>query len=331
MKIAFASCINTRSYHNQPVWNNIAKHEPDVLLLLGDNVYLDIPWVNVLGVAGPVHPSDADDADFLRHGYELYRELLAQSDFSALIQRRNLRSYAIWDDHDFLWNDASGGTLSKVVHGEKMRASAALHWQFREALRNKNPATFPPAVTDPRLHNPIETAPGYSCIDLDNNLYLHLTDGRSFRTAHTMFGANQRDQITDTIHEHASGIHLLASGNVVRAKSGERWDAYPEDYQWLLNIAANHKVLVLSGDVHENRLPPPLKLTGGPIRWLHEATSSGAAIGHKLLVNTGKQKHNFGIVDIDSDGGTISTKLYKEANGALQHSQVIDISTWERQ
>jgi len=327
MKIAFASCINTHAYPDQPVWKNIASHNPDVLLLLGDNIYLDIPWVEIVASV-PVHPADASDQDFLRHGHKLYQELLSQPDFLTLITRPNLLSYAIWDDHDFLWNDAAGGAISKVVQGGKMRASAALHWQFREALRNKNPSMFPSNFTDPVLCNPNETAPGYSCIDLGNDLYLHLTDGRSFRTAHTMLGSTQRDQISDAIQEHGSGIHLIAAGNVVRASNGERWEAYPEDYQWLLNIAAHHKILVFSGDIHKNYLPDPLKLVGGPISWLHEATSSGAAIGHELLVQAGKQKHNFGIADIDFGNRTININLHKDADGSTEYSRQINIAAW---
>ena len=42
MKIAFASCMCTRVFSDQPVWEQVAAQKPDRLVLLGDSVYLDI-------------------------------------------------------------------------------------------------------------------------------------------------------------------------------------------------------------------------------------------------------------------------------------------------
>ena len=40
MRIAFASCAKIQDRDEQPVWTAIRAAEPDVLLLLGDNVYV---------------------------------------------------------------------------------------------------------------------------------------------------------------------------------------------------------------------------------------------------------------------------------------------------
>ena len=39
--IAAASCANIQQVNPQPVWSEIRAERPDVLLLLGDNIYLD--------------------------------------------------------------------------------------------------------------------------------------------------------------------------------------------------------------------------------------------------------------------------------------------------
>ena len=99
MRIAFTSCLSTRALAHQPVWDQIAACQPDALVLLGDSVYIDVPGQAPLG----------DDA-FCRHLHGLYRAQLQVPGFAALTQRLRqpdkLGVHAIWDDHDFLWNDA---------------------------------------------------------------------------------------------------------------------------------------------------------------------------------------------------------------------------------
>ena len=41
MKLAVASCAKLQQTNPQPVWAEIMAERPDVLLLLGDNIYLD--------------------------------------------------------------------------------------------------------------------------------------------------------------------------------------------------------------------------------------------------------------------------------------------------
>ena len=40
-KIAFASCIDPLDDDQQIVWDEVAEKQPDALLMLGDNVYMD--------------------------------------------------------------------------------------------------------------------------------------------------------------------------------------------------------------------------------------------------------------------------------------------------
>lgn len=41
MKLAVASCAKLQQTNPQPVWAEILMEQPDVLLLIGDNIYLD--------------------------------------------------------------------------------------------------------------------------------------------------------------------------------------------------------------------------------------------------------------------------------------------------
>ena len=130
MKIAIASCFNPNNYPDQPVWDNVRAARPDTLVLLGDSIYLDIPWVTTL--TETVHPSDADAIEFLKHGLKLYRAQLNQKHFAQLI-RSVKQTYAIWDDHDFLWDNAAGDSLSKNIYREHFQVTRALFRAFRGA------------------------------------------------------------------------------------------------------------------------------------------------------------------------------------------------------
>lgn len=320
MKIAIASCFNPINYPNQPVWDHVSAHSPDVLVLLGDSIYLDIPWVTTF--ADTVHPSDATAADFLRHGLKLYRTQLNEKHFARLVGSVP-KTFAIWDDHDFLWNGAAGDSLSQTLYRDHIQASRALFKAYRNALTNRNPASFPTTDADPQLKNPNEPAPGYQMIDLNANICLHLTDGRSFRNKHHLLGSAQRGQISNAMQSRRGNIHILASGIVFNGNKGERWAGYGEDYEWLKRLALEHKILVISGDVHENRIPAPFKIPGG--HDILEITSSGAAIG--ALVALGAQKHNFGLIEIAN--GHVTLSAYRDIPVALDKGPVtISINNW---
>ena len=93
IRIAFASCCDYRKKIGCNAWNDILGHKPDLLLLLGDNVYLPARY----------KPKDPGE---LRHQLKIqYDRLLSDPYFSALLVHMSAgdrKVAAIWDDHDFL-------------------------------------------------------------------------------------------------------------------------------------------------------------------------------------------------------------------------------------
>lgn len=73
---------------NERVWNTINNKNPDLLLLLGDNVYSDKP----------------ESTNMQRYCY--YRRQ-SRAEFARLVS--SVPVYTIWDDHDFGTNDCWGG------------------------------------------------------------------------------------------------------------------------------------------------------------------------------------------------------------------------------
>ena len=133
--IAFTSCMSASHYPgHQAVWNDIAQAAPDCLVLLGDSVYIDVPAKpDSSGHAHPSH-SDYNDEDFAVHLRELYAAQLAIPEFSLLLKQLKGQVYAVWDDHDFLWNNAGGKEARRVAHKGQALFSTNLFQCWREAL-----------------------------------------------------------------------------------------------------------------------------------------------------------------------------------------------------
>lgn len=322
MKIAFTSCMNIRQYKSQPVWQQISALQPEVLVLLGDSIYIDVPWPTING--NPIAANDANfsDLEFHTHVHQLYRDQLNEPNFNALIQQTP-QTYAIWDDHDFLWNNAQGGSLSSNVYGGLIRSSRALFNTYRRALAGRDPAQFPSNPNDPSLWRQPEPAPSYNSVDLPDDVCLHFTDGRSYKDRHTLLGTNQRSMLLEAIQDRPEALHLIASGIVVTgSRREERWQAYEDDYTWLTEVAKTHQLMVLSGDVHENRFTP---VHIKDQQSLYDITASGAAIRFPLRW-PGQATENFAILDI-----TATEVVVYQASGGAQPTVVARVSrqTWK--
>jgi alkaline phosphatase D len=290
MEIAFASCMNSSLVKQQAVWGHVAAEQPNVLVLLGDSIYLDVPWPQ------GVHPRAMQEFEFIEHGRRLYAAQLAIAGFADLV--RQTPTHAIWDDHDFLWNESyEEKAIRKKIYAKTIRASRALFNCYCEALEARLAGDpFPDGPDDFRLWQPDEPAPGYRYRDLGEGIALHLTDGRSWRVDDNLLGEQQRRDIAAKIASlPPQTIHLLASGSVVAQEKGDRWSAFAADFDWLKSLAKGRRVLVLSGDIHDNRIT---SIDLGDEHWLFDATSSGAAVP-RVFAAAGPALVNFGIVEVD--------------------------------
>ena len=94
-RIAFGSCATQA--RPQPIWNAVAATQPELILLLGDNIY-----------------GDTEDMDVMR---AKYAKFAAMPGFKAL--RETVPILATWDDHDLGVNDG-GSDYPKKVESQKV-------------------------------------------------------------------------------------------------------------------------------------------------------------------------------------------------------------------
>jgi alkaline phosphatase D len=305
MRLVFLSCMTPRLVKPQPVWNHVAALAPDVLLLLGDNVYLDVPdvWIETL--------QKMDPDPFANHLLTRYREQLAEPGFAAVVRDTAIRKFAIWDDHDFMWNDANGGEFAThPLYSKKMQITTNVMRIFREVLATHDPARWPADTSDPRIWQGVDQPGfqwlGHTAVRLEaGRTVLHLTDGRSFRKKNVLMGDAQRAAMATAFASDPSALHIIASGLPFHAGSGGGWHKALDDHHWLMERAGARGWLMLSGDKHKNDFDVFGTPAGGK---LVDATSSGAAIRviKGAPVITGKELCLYGVADIEPNVVKIS-------------------------
>jgi alkaline phosphatase D len=319
MQIAFTSCFSAPTFKDQPVWEQIGQTGATHLVLLGDNAYYDSDGASM----GEVKAMGADR--FARHAFGRLRAQLQQHQFAKLVGDAKMRVHPIWDDHDFLWNGACGAQVAGQPSLSHLLApTRAAFRAYRDALDRHDPTAFPAPADSWSADVP---EPGYRHVDIGagtDHVLLHLTDGRSYKTRgghEALLGREQLQKLEAAMNAaHPETVHLLASGVVFEARHGETWMDCEAEHQALLSLAGKHRILMLSGDVHENRFATPYP--AGP--WnLFDATSSGAAL--KTVVTIGTLQCNWGLVDITPDRVVVQlSQLHLKPR-----TRTIDRATWQ--
>lgn len=292
--IAFTSCFDAEDDQTQDVWNKVKAKNPNVLLLLGDSVYMDFGiWPFSSRVLG--WPRKASNDEFAEVLYQRYRKQWGVASFRQLIAS-GVRVGITWDDHDFAWNNSRGaGTEKKyAVSTEKKLISRNLFLQFKNVLQkgSSNPE-YPlmPDITE--LKKGGEGVGIQETFDYES-VRVMMLDGRSFRQDPNdvpdaeMHGRAQRNWLAEQL-ETWNGLKLIGAGSVL-TNSKESWDNYL-DFKWLLDQPVSN-VIVLTGDIHKN--VAPISHRANPP--LYEITSSGAA-----RPGMGGNSGNFGILTIGEE------------------------------
>ncbi|MEW6465238.1 MAG: alpha/beta hydrolase [Pseudomonadota bacterium] len=300
MKIVFTSCMDAERVPRQPIWDRVRHHEqPDLLLLLGDQIYMDwglfgTPWRERI-LRNPAEGL----ANFAKEMHRRYALQWGVESFRALIGSLTNRAsphglLLTWDDHDFAWNNALGVQGPEADRHDVPPEVKAVSWQlFQQFERQLRTA----ALSDPYPPLPDLTAgaaPPASGLFREVSLganwpELLLLDTRWSRTARALgaplLDETQRTRLLQRAGEGSAGLLLVAGGSPMAhgyVGSQDDWSnngagLYREYAE--LTRAARRPVLFLGGDVHHNvysgRLPT---LGGGPSRVV-QLLASGAAVG----------------------------------------------------
>jgi phosphodiesterase/alkaline phosphatase D-like protein len=274
MKIIAAACANIRDVNPQPAWTEIRAERPDVVLLLGDTVYL--------------HRDDHTAPEALAAELSaLYGEQFAEPGFAGLLadlRARGGQLVAIYDDHDFLGNNRCGAD-----------SDAAL----RQAARAAFIKAFSPPLTGADVYR-VHHLGLVDVVVLDARYY-RASPAASRDDRDAILGAAQWNWFEHTIKTTTAKYLLVASSTTLHAFGDQSWEQYPAAFQRIAALLRGRPgALVVSGDVHRNAAYDE----SGVI----EIVTSGVA--HRSLA-FGALRKNYGVFTFDDTAMNVALRSLK--------------------
>lgn len=288
--IAFGSCAH--QHDPQPILTDVAALKPDAFIYLGDNIY-----------------SDTYEMDTLRKNYRI---LGAKPEFQTLNAATKI--YAVWDDHDFGYNDTGRHYPFKKESKEIFldffgdqgdsaitRHDGIYHTTWMEKAGRKIQIIFPDIRTfrDKLLpyNGNRKGQMGYE-YELDYSPY---TTSDS-----TMLGEAQWRWLEEQLAMPAD-VKIIASSTQfsITHNGYEAWANFPHEQKRFVDlIRKTHAtgVFFISGDVHYAELSKLNVVGGYP---LYDVTSSGItstwdfATPNDNRIAGPVMENNYGLVIID--------------------------------
>ena len=296
-KIAFGSCINQDK--PAPILDAMAGTKPDLLLLIGDNMYADLDK-SVKVTPGVIR--------------EKYQAVAKVPGFVKL-KGASGKVLGTWDDHDYGRNDAG------------------VEWEHKDAAQKEFHDFFGTPQDDQRrkqkgvYHAEVFGPPGkrVQVILLDTRYFRSQLKKGKFDPATrvtpylpstdegaTFLGAEQWKWLEEQLKKPAEVRVLVSSIQVVSDEHVfEKWTNIPAEREKLYSLIRStgaNGVVILSGDRHLAEISLDPKSVGYP---LYELTSSGLNQASKNWREPEKNSKrvagmpygdNFGLITIDWNG-----------------------------
>ena len=222
-RVAFGSCCRIQYDADQPIWNAVRGLDPDLFFWLGDNIY-----------------GDSDQPAALM---DLYGRGRVVERLLPLL--RSTPQLAIWDDHDFGYNDSDGRSPFKA---------ASLN-VFKKVWAN-------PAYGE--ADNPgVYFKQAYGGVDfffLDGRYHRDPTN-QTDDAAKTVLGARQKAWLKRELKASQAPFKVLVSGggfsSAENEKGGDSWGVYLTERNEIFDFIRDQNiggVVCISGDSHMGEL-----------------------------------------------------------------------------
>lgn len=318
-KVYFGSCA--KQYKSMPIFDAIAKDNPDVFVFLGDNIY--------------------GDTEDMKELSEKYQMLGKHPGFNQLKNTSEL--IAIWDDHDYGENDAG----KEYPQKEASRRIMLDFWQEpKDSPRYTREGIYTSYLYGDKAQSIHIILPDlrwnrdelHSVSNID---YLFKRQRKNMgpykvstdETA-SMLGEEQWQWLEQELLKPATIKVIGSSLQLLPEFTGwESWANFPADRNRLLNFIAKHKisgVIFISGDTHWGEVS---HVKNSDSYGLWEVTSSGLSEKwkdvspniHRVGAYTNDVNYGFIEVDWQAKDPLISLGL-KDVTGNVTHQHQIALS-----
>ncbi len=222
--IAFGGCAGYTPA-NERMWDTIAGHAPHAFLILGDNVYIDLPE----------HPGPF-------HDYTYYQRQ-SRPEFRRLVSGTPV--YAVWDDHDAAVDDIwLGPYVGRPAWKQPMVDLFRRNWNNPGHGSDSHPGVWF----------------GFSLGDVD----VLMLDGRTYRTNPfdddpTMLGPEQKAWLLESLGASKATFKVIASpvawADGAKPGSRDTWSGYPQEREEIFRFIEENDVsgvVLLSSDRHRS-------------------------------------------------------------------------------
>jgi alkaline phosphatase D len=306
-KMALGSCtyINEERYDrpgkayggDYQIFESIAEKNPDMMLWLGDNVYLrEADWFTRTGIL------------------ERYTHTRGIPEMQNLLSAAH--HYAIWDDHDYGPNDAN----RSFPHKDKTLDAFKLFWA-NNGFGTNDLGGITSAFQFHDAHFYL----------LDNRW--HRTDPNLETVEEQVFGKQQIDWLIENLKYSRAPFKFVAVGGQILndAKVYENYANYEVEREYLLNRIEKEKiknVIFLTGDRHHTELSQINR--GGII--IYDLTISPLTSGFydreeansNRIDGTKVNQRNFGLISVYGEYGERAMKIEVfDSDGILLWERVI--------
>lgn len=317
-RLAFGSCEHQS--RPQTFWNTIGDADPQLFLMIGDNVYGDLLW------------DGGADLATLRAAYA---KLAGSTEFQAF--RSMVPMMEVWDDHDFGFND--GGSAFAFRHWSETIFEQ--FWNAGDSVRSR------PGVHDSAMFG-VE----------GKRLQVILLDTRFFRSPFRLLPAGAKGAVPGPYRpDDTPGLEMLGEAQwawlqqelakpadfriiassiqvVTDAHAYESWRLLPRERDRLyraIGSRAGGGVLLLSGDRHRGAIYSATPAALGGELW--EFTSSSLnlplAMGDTSADEPDPARRtglyadpNFGMIDIDWASHRLTLSLMNASGGLIARQKV---------
>ena len=292
-RLAFGSCA--RQDRPQPVWDGVLAADPDLFVLLGDNVYGDTEDMAVLAAQ--------------------YARLDAVPGFARL--RARVPLHATWDDHDYGRDDAGSEYPMKAASKNVLLAFLG---EPHDSPRRTHAGVYhaqsfgPPGrrvqllLLDTRSFRDALVHQRDAGDDGRPGPYVPTDDA-----ATTLLGEEQWRWLERRLGEPAELRVIASSIQVVSAEHGwESWSNFPHERRRLLELLATTRAgpaVVISGDRHFAEIALEAEAPGGSLFDVTASSLNASARAWRALEPNRRRVagmpwgDNFGLLVVDWDAG----------------------------
>lgn len=307
-KIAFGSCCLQNE--SQTIWDAVIAAEPDIFVMLGDNVY-----------------ADSTDPVQIRAAYD---QQLLNRDFQKL--RERVPVIATWDDHDFGENDSGREHprkseskeeflrfLDEPLNSSRRRRDGV----YTSYMFENSPVKVQIILLDLRwFRTPLKTGPGGNYVPNESE------DAQ-------LLGDEQWRWLESELRKPADVRILGSSIQLVSSTHGwEKWANFPAEKRKLFQMIDELQIdnlFVISGDMHFGELSGEQTPQG---RSIYDLTSSGLnrfegadGIPNPQRLELFDQDFNFGTLSIQGNySNIIVTMEIQDRHGRVAFSRQVKIA-----